>query len=251
MIQPINHQAISSTFNFGRFKALLIRYLVENKKSLMLSVGAAWVILILLGAFTGHFGNENSWYTPIHRLNNFIAACIFTSLLLGQIAASLTFTSMKTKQTRLDTLMLPSSALEKFFVRITIYTLIFHVVLIVGIIIGDFFRNLFIAPHNSVLLIANLDWFFDTPNYTGSLLSFYIFTLATYTFGSSISPRYSFLKTTIAVFIINIVALIFISSFNIYKISWIDETTITIFFLISAVILYVASYFRFAKSQLV
>jgi len=175
--------------------------IIENKKALLLGVGAIWGVFILFGALMGYWGRGGG---KVELVCIFILMSLFSS-----VAGSLTFSNMKTKQGRISMLMIPSTAFDKFIVRWIGVVPVLIVILTAGMYLCDLTRifvcwlcdnpRLVNSPYMEVI---NVWQFFSRREYGVELflwiISGFMFNQAVYIFGSILWPKLSFLKTFIA-----------------------------------------------------
>lgn len=140
----------------------------------------------------------------------------FVATLAISIFGSLTFHSMSTKQSRISALMAPASMAEKFWMQAIIHTVGGTVVIILGWLIGCLILR--VSFGGTWLLEDILDDF--APN--AKSLAFHIFALVVLTFyfwnsiyalGSAFWPKLSWLKTWLAITVVQwLVGILMMSS---------------------------------------
>lgn len=200
-------------FSFPRFWQLLKSDLSINKSKYLYFalaiLGCFLTVAVLVSVATlndisSHNERGMEWYakTSIHQhIAYFHFGCLFIISVGYTILGSMTFISMKSKRERINTLMLPASMLEKFFIRFLIYFIGGSIVMTIGYAIG-------IAE----LLLTFANWndiFYDIPHDGIQVLFITIgfpifFGNALYSLGSSLWPRNSWVKTWVVATIANI-----------------------------------------------
>lgn len=240
------------------------RDFVENKKMLLLGVGTVWAIYILFGALLGYNGRGGGISE--------VMVCGFFATIFSCIAGSLAFSNLKTKEGRISTYMLPSTSLDKFMVRWIAVVPVLFIVIVAGFYLCDLSRIL-------VCWLCDYPWLvngkymhvinvfgilkFEPASYYKSLVfllaSIYLFNQAVYLFGSVLWPRLSFIKTFVACWILQTV-FGFVGIYIEKLIDWksvavMDESyilcTFAGIFAALAIGLYILTYYRFKRGQVV
>lgn len=115
------------------FTLLVKKELVDNRKPLLLGLIGIWATYILLGAFLG-------------TVQMVVPAEIFIFLFFGgmilTIGASLAFNNMKTKEGRINSLMVPATMFQKYMVRWIAAVPILLLIVFLGCLLGDWTRIL-------------------------------------------------------------------------------------------------------------
>lgn len=117
--------------NNNKFYLLVKKELTDNRKPLLLALTGILGTFILLGAFLG-------WTRALIEVE--IVLYILLGTILLSIGASLAFSNMKTKEGRINTLMLPVPILQKFFIRWIAAIPLLLAVVIFGMLLGDWVR---------------------------------------------------------------------------------------------------------------
>ncbi len=251
------------------FGLLVKKELVDNRKPLLLGLTGIWATYILLGAFLGYVKSM----VPVE----IFLFCFFGGMILT-IGASLAFNNMKSKEGRINTLMLPAPVSQKFIVRWLAAVPILLIVVLLGCLMGDWARIIvykfvirmgdFTPAYNSAYVNTTM-WSFIANNYKddpeaisimlncgfwGALCS-----QAIYFLGSVIWPKLSFIKTWAATQVLGVIFSMFFVPFLmnlkrdfIYDVSyagvmWIINSLGVVF----CVVLYWLSYVRFTRSQVI
>lgn len=230
----INVISENQTFSASRYWSLLKRYLVENRKSLLFFTGVVWGVIMLICVNIGRF------------LDVAIELSLFAALFMvfACLSASYMFSSLRTKELRVNTLMLPASMLEKYMVRFTVYIVMFVPMYLLACVAGDLVRAL---VHDSETI-----WSFDFDWFLGrfSVMSVLMYQ-SLYALGSSLWPRHSFFKTFLALFGLMFACMLF---FPWSAFLWFDEISefgLYAFMVSVTVAAYVAAWFRFRSVQVV
>lgn len=111
---------------------LVKKEITDNRKAILLGIGALWICCILIGTLLG-FNGRGGGESEI-----FLFALLFMAF--GCIAASVTFSNMKCKESRISTLMLPASIFQKFLVRWIAVVPVLFIPMFIGYYIGDITR---------------------------------------------------------------------------------------------------------------
>lgn len=124
------------------------------------------------------------------------------------MSASFTMEKMKTKTSRISTLMTPVTSFEKFFSRWLICTVVFLVVFLITYKLADYTRVMvyslaypekdFIAPVDLSHLVGRGKDYYTvcrTGLQFGAVIAGYFFVQSLFVLGSTIWPKNSFLKT--------------------------------------------------------
>ena len=224
---------VNQTFNWSRFTAALRKEVVENSRPILFGLLGMYVLLAIImifgnvtSALSGVVGVEMETYVP-QKIVLFVLG-IFVC-----VAASITFSKLKTKTGRIDLFTSPSSTFEKFLVNVLIY--------VVGAIVVFFICAQLADLTRYVALLFFKDEAFEVPGlinflnlipkavdgFTNSVpvnLAMkwivpigLVASAGMYCLGSVIWPRLSFLKTLAAVYvleaIIGIIGIILAFSF--------------------------------------
>lgn len=191
----MTHDKISMT----RIRLLLNRFLSDNRRMILLMIGITFGIFLLSGLFLCKNLSYSDLIASLLMLDVFIFSIFLT------IFGSLTFSSMSTKPRRISEMMIPASKSEKFLSLLIVYTL-------GGIVLG--LVSWFLSIVISTGIYGKLTKFFDDLSHFMSVLGakdmgmvlFFAGTpllgQALYTFGSSMWPKRSFVKTFVALFVV-------------------------------------------------
>lgn len=203
-MNAINHSG-SQVFSMQRFAALLKTYFIENGKTLGLYTATLIGLTMLVGYFCGHTisGDANIGNINEGSLALMIMYVMFAGMFGVAISASLTFSSLQTRASRIATLMVPASMLEKFLVRIVVYLFAFAFCFIVAVLCGEGVRILF-SGNNSITMFSALAEIITLKNslyVIASVLTTYGF----YALGSAMWPKYSFFKSFVVQIILQII----------------------------------------------
>lgn len=240
------------------------REIIQYKRSLLLVVGCILGSYILIGILMGynHCGGGKTEFVTYSVI----------MLMFGAVCSSMAFSNLKTKEERIFSLMMPASEFSKFFLRWLAVVPILFGLLVVAFYVGDIFRIL-------TFIVFTPDYS-DYPNYLqimnpqnilllrgreegdivlSLVLATYFFTQAWYLLGAVIWPKLSFIKTFVALWVlqmgVGILCTIiggifhlriqmFISSVN--DIWWISGGMIA-----TSLVLYALTYWRYKRTQVV
>lgn len=188
---------------------------VENRHKLLIVGGGYIALCMIIGIWDGFFG----WPEEVGAI-----VYLMMALLAFGIASSMLFSDLKTKQGRISFLMQPSSAAAKVMPRLIFLFIGMLVVAYLGYYILELFRlitnGILNGEWTSVSTLSSY-----LPKDQRGLLIFlfggaYLLNCSTYAFGSALWPKYSYFKTTGALYVIQF---LFILVF-----SWIMETDLII-----------------------
>lgn len=247
----------------GNFSLTLKKEIIENRKTLLLGVGGIWGICILIGAFLGYnvLGGD---FTEMIMLSIMFAA-------VGCVVASMTFANMKTKESRIASILLPDTAFDKFLVRWIAVVPMLFLIMIAGFYLTEISRILVFKLSNDGETIANCGvycrmlnpWFMmgfgESEISNGIRTSFiasYFFSQSFYILGAILWPKLSFIKTFVALWVLQtIFSIVLIALRNIDIDANIDVrqflNLIAAAEIMGALIIYLLSYLRFRHSQVV
>lgn len=254
-----------STQNKGIFSNFVIeikKELTFNKKAISICLGGIFGTYIVLGAFLGY----NHWGGGSDE----IVVDLILALLFGTIIASWAFSDMKTKEERIFSLMTPSGVFSKFLIKWLTYIPVLFALLIAAIYIGDLARiAVFKISETDASLFPRYQevinpWSFIIKSfepYGGMMLclaiSIYFFYQAIYFLGAVVWPKLSFLKTFIAIeviqTIVSILALVVFKIFHL-RMHLNDPELCWVWFAVNIILtfaLYALTYYRYARSQVV
>lgn len=252
---------------------LIKKELTDNRKPILLGIAGIWGTFILLGGFLGYTGT----IIPVE-----LFLFLFFSGMVLSIGASLAFSNMKTKEGRINTLMLPATVKQKFLVRwLGAVPLLFAVVLI-GCFLGDWARlgmfrimthlqyfSIDLDPHlsldRSLSAIAYISInLAEDPQPISFLITSVILgaslAQALYFLGAILWPKLSFIKTWAATQALQILGAIILVMCTKLKVPNFNSSDISFegfmcFYIIFGLLicggLYWLSYVRFRRSQVI
>lgn len=242
------------------------REIIENRKGLLIGIGSCWGLCMLLGGFLGMFNMGGGAKEVFFFL--------FLFSIISGIAGSLTFANMKTKVGRISTLLLPSTAFDKFLVRWLAIVPGLLVLFIVGFYIGDVTRIVVSWINDGEMgsnyyRITNI-WTIIRHAFGDSNISLllstlivcgYFFSQALYIFGAILWPKLSYIKTLLVLWALQMVIsslamlIMKIIGFSFWSL---EESQVIIFLWTVAIVLilltlglYYLTYLRFKSSQVV
>lgn len=179
---------------------MLQKYFIENRKKLALICAGYISFCVIIGCWAGFFASGGGQ-------GEVMSYIVLVSLFMA-IMASLMFNDLKTKEGRINALMTPATAAQKFWPRLLA---VFPGALL--LCIAGFY-----AIEGSRILITGLSyhhwtscynpWSFFNFNEGNELwgIAFLVcgslFSLSCYIYGAILWPRYSFLKTMAALFVV-------------------------------------------------
>jgi hypothetical protein len=246
----------NQVFSFERYLALLKTYMIENGKTIALYTAVFLGITILIESFLGIKVHVYEATGPIVNLYTYAVLTMGTAL-----SSSLMFSSMQDKAGRIGTLMLPASHAEKFAVRTTVYLILYVITVAIVLLIGEGVRYICSPSNFNAIAILNLGDEFDSVTFFRFswclLIAGAISSHSTFTLGSILWPRKSFLKTYAACTIIQIVLSIILplTLFRDYieyiLLNGSVETWIYASSFVYSAILYVIAFILFRRAQVV
>lgn len=193
-------------FSWSRTAVLMKRYIAENRRNLAMAAGVSFGILLLLAIMSSKLFNS---YDEHWERSLFLWMMYLWIGALGlQILGSLTFCSLNSKAKRIGALMIPAAQSEKFVSQVMIYVVGGNLFLILSMVIADgVSAGVFgYAPGFSQL---PLDELFEDAEMTeitivAGLAALWtgLFAQAIYVAGSALWPKLSFLKTFVALMVV-------------------------------------------------
>ena len=221
-------------FSWSRVWFLIRRYFNENFRSLSMTLGVMFGIMLFFGITInktiGDFDHFDGAGAVLWLLLFAIISFSFT------IVGSQTFSSMSTKPKRIVAMMVPASKGEKFVSMLLIYNVIAPVMIVISAIMVDLLTSLmFLHEPFFIKYLSNIGEFFQyirVEDYGmeiflgivafigGSMLC----SIATYTLGSALWPKKSFIKTFCVLFAVQVFTPFFIpGNLTIKFIHWLQE----------------------------
>lgn len=212
---------MTSNFSFVRTCSLTKAYVVEHRKSLLLR-SILMVAAMILAAVVSNLTTYPSSFSQIHNVwYKERDMCLDSTIIMMMvmlfgfvcISASYVFETMKRKELRISTLMMPVSQIEKYLSRMMVFFVGFLLVFALGVVLVDLIR-VFVLPYfvNDEVCIRS---FFSRqaydmirPEYDREPNLFILFPVlflavqSIFVLGSAISPKNAFVKTFCAGFII-------------------------------------------------
>ena len=189
--------------NCNIFSLLLKKEWADNRKPLLLGVLVVWGTFILMGGFLGSIPTGAG--TAIFLFTFFAGLAV-------SVGSSLAFSNMKTKEGRINALMLPASSSQKYMVRWLAAVPGLLIVVIIGFFLGDLSRVL-VEKINHFLGISMWQWIQATVGDHNNEFRF-LFTAvsgtllcsqACYFLGAIVWPKHSFIKTLATLQVLQVV----------------------------------------------
>lgn len=241
------------------FTVLLKKEFIDNRRSLLLGLTGILVSYILLGIFIGNTMQSES--TEVE-----IILFLFMGAIIIIIGASLAFSNMKTKEDRINTLMIPAPMSQKFIIRWLATVPMLLLIVLVASLLGDWARVVTSSINgkdtvNLITYIGNCYSIEEEVNkvFICAAVTALLCQQAIYFLGSILWPKLSFIKTLAAIQILQFLLAIlffcvrwgfsFSSDWNIGVdgLTWIVYT----FDLLFCSIIYWLAYVRFKRSQVI
>ena len=197
-------------FSFPRFANYFKKVLVEDRKRLLQRIITVFGLLVVFSAIISdscyqHYmealkiGIVRSEIDP--AIDGLIPLFVFGLFIGCALSASFIMEPMSSKTSRIYALMLPATSFEKYFVRWFIYTIGYLVVYYLLFLLVDVMRVCvfsvvypeidiitFINPYAEIVALRD-----DAP--LGFIVSLYLLLQSIFVLGSSLWPKYAFLKT--------------------------------------------------------
>ena len=197
-------------FSFPRFANYFKKVLVEDRKRLLQRIITVFGLLVVFGAIISdscyqHYmealkiGIVRSEIDP--AIDGLMPLFVFGLFIGCALSASFIMEPMSSKTSRIYALMLPATSFEKYFVRWFIYTIGYLVVYYFLFLLVDVMRVCvfsviypeidiitFINPYAEIVALRD-----EVP--LGFVVSLYLLLQSIFVLGSSLWPKYAFLKT--------------------------------------------------------
>lgn len=197
-------------FSFPRFANYFKKVLVEDRKRLLQRIITVFGLLVVFGAIISdscyqHYmealkmGIVRNEIDP--AIDGLMPLFVFGLFIGCALSASFIMEPMSSKTSRIYALMLPATSFEKYFVRWFIYTIGYLVVYYLLFLLVDVMRVCVfsvIYPEIDIITFLNpyaeIVAFRDDPS-LGFIVSLYLLLQSIFVLGSSLWPKYAFLKT--------------------------------------------------------
>ena len=197
-------------FSFLRFANYFKKVLVEDRKRLLQRIITVFGLLVVFGAIISdscyqHYmealkmGIVRNEIDP--AIDGLMPLFVFGLFIGCALSASFIMEPMSSKTGRIYALMLPATSFEKYFVRWFIYTIGYLVVYYLLFLLVDVMRVCvfsvvypeidiitFLNPYAEIVALRD-----DAP--LGFIVSLYLLLQSIFVLGSSLWPKYAFLKT--------------------------------------------------------
>ena len=197
-------------FSFPRFANYFKKVLVEDRKRLLQRIITVFGLLVVFSAIISdscyqHYmealkiGIVRSEIDP--AIDGLMPLFVFGLFIGCALSASFIMEPMSSKTSRIYALMLPATSFEKYFVRWFIYTIGYLVVYYLLFLLVDVMRVCvfsviypeidiitFINPYAEIVALRD-----EVP--LGFVVSLYLLLQSIFVLGSSLWPKYAFLKT--------------------------------------------------------
>jgi len=236
------------SFDFLRFKTYFRAYSTANSRKLMLAAASCliiWAFVCVVVQFLSDFEVYESiavsvaaGYLPMGYLDDpyweveYVAGGIMM-VVLATLAGSTMFSAMHGKGNRQTLLTTPASILEKYLTYFLIYIVGFFVVFYASYFIADVLRVMVVemfSPYGEYAKLVPVRYIFDfnietsiddKPIYTTIFLSMYysavLSLIATFSLGSILWQKASYLKTLCAMALIQVaLSIIAVFSFRLF-----------------------------------
>lgn len=202
-------------FNLSRFTNLCRKNMVEDWRAnllrLLVLYGVMAVILVWYGYIVYHnYKSYSIQYTKTDPVWEFVALAFLWFLFgFGALSASFTMENMKSKASRLSSLMIPATSFEKYFSRWLVSTVVFLFLFLIAFKLADYTRVIiyrFSYPKIEAIEAFPLTGWVDrtSVHYVFVfrkmhmlifIFALYLYVQSLFVLGSVIWPKNSFLKT--------------------------------------------------------
>lgn len=175
----------------NRFLLVSSKLFADNRRSILMGLGVYAGIMIVIGI----------WLAMIHCRPDNAAIPLYFIIMsaVWAVIASLSFSSLKSKNGKINELMLPATAAEKYWPRLIAIFVCTPIVIFLGYYLFAYFwmlsARIFMDnwyPFPGIDIVADHS---DVRAMT-VLMTTSFCTISFYTFGSVMWPRWSFLKST-------------------------------------------------------
>ncbi len=277
------------TFNARRMWQFAQTRVLESRRTMLMRLAMMTIVTCIMFIIVCY----SQYPTSIPNADYLEYDCAWANLLVvimvvlfcfGSISASLVFENMKRKESRISTLMVPATQIEKYAAGVLVYVVGILVLFCCSVFVADMVR-LLIMPHlvvnpETVCMeplyklfsydFNNDDTYLIVGNVTVLCWSLRVFLVVEsfFVLGSAVWPKNSFIKTACALAAIGFVYSVLIGSFGsmvseymnngksgYYYGGKLDETALShlfyILFTVMIVINYVVTYFRFKESEVI
>lgn len=196
-------------FSSSRFMNLCRKEMVENWRTNLLRMVMVFGIMVLIFVVNGYF--KYRWWPQHAETDPMVEYALNYFIILGWIFgclfASMTFSKLRSKTSRLSLIMTPATSFEKYFSRWMISTIVYVVVFIILFMLADYARVIIcrIIYPETTIMPASLKYLV-TRNIgignamgenlgIGKFMLSYLFTQSFFLLGSAVWPKNSFIKT--------------------------------------------------------
>lgn len=240
----------------NNFTLLLKKEFIDNRKPMLIGLVGILATYILSGILFGLMEG----FGIVAEL---VAFSFITSMVVT-IVASLTFSNMKTKEGRINTLMIPATSFQKFIIRWIATVPLMLIVVGVSCFLGDFARlivermNHYSNPDYDTISKVFQKFYNEEWGLLGSItIMSLMVSQSIYFLGSILWPKLSFIKTMAVMQVLQLLFTIGLMAIdfniilepikllhNLSTASYIGGTVVSL-------ALYVAAYWRFRNSEVV
>ena len=224
----------NNCFSWPRFRALMKSDFLINKgtyfKLAATVIGCFIALAILISIFAMNDINSFIKLNESSMVNldfegliksrrysyscSLLVMCFFIVSIAMTIFGSLTFSSLSSKKQRISTFMLPASLSEKYFLRMLVYFIGGLLTLFIGCLFACIIAQLTFAGSAFIDILKDWHRIWDGESFYITILGSIAIILgnAVYTFGSSLWPKLSWIKTWLVVMVIQWIGGIFLIS---------------------------------------
>lgn len=266
-------------FSLRRVGLLVKKDIAENKKSLFLKIGLMYGVIVMISILISLGFSGNYYDVESYRICNFLndgedpswdmqmSVYQFFFVLFGCLSAASVFENMKDNKSRLSTLMIPATMLEKYISRLLLFVIAFVPVFILGCLLGETIRYISMSAiyHDCEMLkymSLSYIWQYVSDEDFWLMVLGIVFWQSVYTLGSSIWSKNSFLKTFVAVWIVLLALTLFLVIVAVIVFDFDKKYDADVFLnlpdalgyimIVGAILFnYVLAYFRYKESEII
>lgn len=258
-----NFRPADSPFS-KNFSLTLKKEFIDNRKAILLETLGILGICITIGTFLG-FNYSGGGIGEL-------TFCSFLFLIIGCVTASMAFSNLKRKDTRIAALLVPDTMFDKFFIRWIAVVPVLLIILIIGFYFVEFSRIIVFKIVHSSANMPNYGDYCEILNpfkvlnlmndpsgepIVATFFTSYLFSQSFYILGSALWPKLSFIKTFAVLWVIQTIVSIVLMSIHIELPDGFQIDGNTFFWCVSAgeailsILIYFLAYMRFKNTQVI
>lgn len=201
---------MTENFSWSRIWLLIKRDCIENRRNLLMTFGVMFGVMLMIGILVTKASDSvtNDVADPIMRATVLLPILLWISVIMMQIIGSLTFCDWTSKPKRIASMMTPAAQSEKFFSRLLVYVVGGNIALVLCLFLSDTLSALIFAVKPVYLSFSRYTYLIDDYSafafLTVTLLLCALYSQTSFVIGSAIWPRKSYLKTFVALLVLQI-----------------------------------------------